>query len=400
MHIPLGEDRLDRWYTQFDPKTDVRIALVGKYPHKDAYISILHQLRYHGVNHVEYRSSPKDLDSFDGIIIPGGWGQRGTEELIATAKFARVNRVPCLGICLGLQIMLIEYARNVLGLENANSMEFDPNTPYPVVSLQENQKSLDSMGATSRLGNWTTTLDETSTTARLFQASEITQRHRHRYEINPAFEYRDFKVVGRDKKTGLIEIMELPSHPFYIGVQCHPEFGTEKNPLFRGLIEAAQRRQHSSARTTPSLLSHIVEGTAGTGLISIDIEDRSALDRIAALSAAELHEEGISEKQQIIVRKILALMDERDHALSKIECSIDAYELQMREINIAASPVYEGSGLSNSDRERLAELDRLIEVCKSQIRDGREHYENEVSSLDLEMRATMSLAATEEDLAG
>lgn len=223
---------------------NTKIALIGKYPHQDAYVSIVHWLRYYGIGNVAY--NPPDLETFGGAIIPGGWGERGTEEIIKGAEICRTKKIPCLGICLGLQMMLIEYCRNVLEMEDANSTEFDPNTPSPVVSLQTEQKERAGMGGTSRLGNWTTLLKEGSRVAQYFERIEVTQRHRHRYEVSPKYDYKDFKVVGTDKESGLIEVMELEDHPFYIGVQFHPEFCIGGSPLLKELVKAAIHRPRSN----------------------------------------------------------------------------------------------------------------------------------------------------------
>jgi CTP synthase len=242
--ILLGTDKLDSWYADnFHSKIDLKVALVGKYSHQDAYISILHQLRFWGVTDVTFKSGTENLTDFDAVIIPGGWGSRGAETLIEAARICREEKIPCLGICLGLQIMVIEYSRNVLGIVNAHSVEFEEKAPSPVVILQENQKKQENMGGTSRLGNWTTVIDKESRTAKIFNSTEIIQRHRHRFEISPDFDYKNFHVVGKDKDENLIEIMELDGHDFYIGVQFHPEFVPYRSPLFKGLIDAGLKRK-------------------------------------------------------------------------------------------------------------------------------------------------------------
>jgi len=240
MGIPLKEDKLDDWYeNNFSPALPFRVALLGKYAHQDAYISIVNQLKMFGVTSVDFISGPDEsLKDYDGSIVPGGWGYRGIEDIISGITICRENHIPCLGICLGLQLMIIEYARNVLGMKNANSLEFDEFTEWPVVTLQEDQKKESGLGGTARLGDWVTNLDLKSRLRKIYGHWSITQRHRHRYEISPHYSYGDFKIVGADSKTKLIEAMELDTHLFYIGVQYHPEFFISRNPIFEGFVEA------------------------------------------------------------------------------------------------------------------------------------------------------------------
>jgi CTP synthase len=241
MGIALGQNTLKDWYKEyFDEPLNLKIALVGKYPHQDAYISIFNQLKMFGVTQVDFMEYPKDsFEDYDAVIIPGGWGSRGILNMIQAAQICREKNIPCLGICLGLQVMAIEYARNVLNIQDANSIEFDPSTKNPIITLQEEQKKNLNLGGTSRLGNWTTILEEGSRIFQIYDQRKIIQRHRHRFEISPNYNFKDFKVTGKDEQTNLIEVMELKDHPFYIGVQFHPEFSSNKNPIFRALIQAA-----------------------------------------------------------------------------------------------------------------------------------------------------------------
>jgi CTP synthase len=241
MIFSLGPDTLENWYKEyFNESLDLSIAIVGKYSHKDAYISIINQLKMFGVNQVyTLKESENNFDDYDAVILPGGWGCRGVEEIIQTAKICRENRIPCLGICLGLQVMAIEYARNVLNFKDANSIEFNFLTKDPVVTLQEEQKNKSNLGGTSRLGDWTTTLKDNSKILNIYRNKKIIQRHRHRFEISSNYNFKDFEITGRDDKTNLIEVMELRDHPFYIGVQFHPEFSSGRNPIFKALINTA-----------------------------------------------------------------------------------------------------------------------------------------------------------------
>jgi CTP synthase len=389
MRIPLGEDKLDSWYHNFAPDNDLRIALVGKYAHADAYHSVLQQLRFLGVRNVTYLPEPAGLENYDGIIIPGGWGERGVEALIETARICREQSIPCLGICLGLQIMAIEWARNVLGFADANSTEFNRNTKHPVVLLQEQQGNIDNMGGTARLGNWTTRLNVGSIVARLFNAAEITQRHRHRYEINSSVDFGEFVVSGRDIKTNLVETMEFPSHPFYVGVQFHPEFTPSKNPLFLGLVNAAAHRRRESDHSSVRLVSYLQNGTPGTYLSSLNLSDESRpiLERIACMSAPELAAEGITLEQQAVLLRILALLDERERTLQAVEHELQSAERQMWEINSCVIAASNGRNATTRDEE-LAELQNRIDDATARLREKRVTYDERLSRLDEELRRT------------
>lgn len=248
------------------PTHEVTIAVVGKYiRHQDAYKSIYEALSHAAMAHgaklhllrVEAEELEQDniterLGKADGILVPGGFGQRGLAGKLRAVRFARTHHVPFLGICLGMQCAVIEFARNVLAWADADSAEF-AETTHPVIALMEEQKGLKNMGGTMRLGAYACDLTPGSLAARLYGTTHISERHRHRYEFNGAFradlESAGLSVSGTNPDTGLVEVVELPQHPFFIGCQFHPEFKSRPrlpHPLFDGLIAAAlARRTHS-----------------------------------------------------------------------------------------------------------------------------------------------------------
>jgi CTP synthase len=242
------------------PKHKVTIAVAGKYGLQDAYKSIYESLIHAGAQHntkvkilrveaedIEDRGVKEVLGDVDGILVPGGFGDRGIEGKILAAKYAREQKIPYLGICLGMQIATIEYARNVCKLKDANSTEFAKLTPHPIISLQEEQIGIEDMGATMRLGSCESILFAGTKAADLYgNVERIHERHRHRYEFNP--DYREclqeagMIISSVSAKEGLVEIIELPDHPFFIGAQFHPEFQSKPNhphPLFAGFVAAA-----------------------------------------------------------------------------------------------------------------------------------------------------------------
>ena len=240
----------------------VKIALVGKYVQlEDAYKSVIEALAHGGWAHgadvdVELVSS-EDIDedaleSADGILIPGGFGERGIEGKIEAARIARERGIPYLGICLGMQIAVVEYARHVCGMEGANSAEFDPETPYPVVDLLPEQKEVSDLGGTMRLGADPVKLHDGTRAREIFGEAVIYKRHRHRYEVNNQLRRRleDEGLVagGTSPDERLVEIVELPDHPFFVASQFHPEFNsrpTDPEPLFRDFVGAAAERAAS-----------------------------------------------------------------------------------------------------------------------------------------------------------
>jgi CTP synthase len=243
-----------------NPTSEVTIGLIGKYVSlPDAYKSIIESFIHASaaieckVNLVLLSSEEITADNYvsmlkplDGILVAPGFGERGFEGKIATVKYARENQIPYFGICLGMQVAVIEFARNVLGLTKANSTEMGPNTPHPVIDLMEEQKKIDQMGGTMRLGSYACDLKKGSRTALAYGKTKIQERHRHRYEFNNAYldqiESSGLVATGKNPKTGLVEIVELKDHPWFVGVQFHPEYKStvlKPQPLFVEFIQAA-----------------------------------------------------------------------------------------------------------------------------------------------------------------
>ncbi|MFL3012115.1 MAG: CTP synthase [Acidimicrobiales bacterium] len=241
----------------------VRIGLIGKYVSLvDAYLSVVEALNHAGAHHgvqveidwiqaeeVEGMLSEGRLKDLDGIVIPGGFGERGIEGKIAAAGFARQSGIPCLGLCLGLQCMTIDFARNVLGLERAHSSEFDPSSPHPVIDLMESQRDVSDMGGTMRLGTYVAQLKPESQVSAIYGEDVVSERHRHRYEFNSRyrakFEDTNFVCSGESPDGRLVEFIELKEHPFWVATQAHPEFKSRPDrpaPLFRAFVEAALHR--------------------------------------------------------------------------------------------------------------------------------------------------------------
>ena len=243
------------------PKETVPIALVGKYVElPDAYISVKEALKHAGLSHdrdieiqwihsedIEREGTDSLLKTACGIVVPGGFGSRGVNGITEAARYARENEIPYLGLCLGLHVMVVEHARNVMGLEGANSSEIDPDTPYPVIDIMPEQRSVTNKGGTMRLGSYPCRLLEGSLAHKAYAQPLVNERHRHRFEINNAFREAQENIgllasgVSPDGK--LVEISEVVGHPFMVGVQFHPEFLSRPNrphPLFRDFIGAAK----------------------------------------------------------------------------------------------------------------------------------------------------------------
>ena len=274
-----GEPELSEWRELVDrvhrAVAPVNISIVGKYVTlKDAYLSVIEALKHGGFHHgakVNMTWIPSDelidanveevLSEADGILVPGGFGIRGVEGKVAAIQFARERRIPYLGLCLGLQCAVIEFARNVCGLEGANSSEFDPSTPHPVIDLLPEQEGVVDKGGTMRLGAYPAELLPGSLAERVYDEPAVSERHRHRYEVNPAYhaalQEHGMVLSGMSPDRRLVEIIELPDHPYFIAGQFHPELKsrpTRPHPLFRDFVGAALARRQG-ALTEPLAVS-------------------------------------------------------------------------------------------------------------------------------------------------
>jgi len=261
LETPLADMTEWRRFVQrvISPKKNLKIAVVGKYIDlQDAYKSIYESLTHAGAandcgveivrvdsENLEGADAKKIFGQVAGILIPGGFGDRGVEGKILACKYARENRLPYLGLCLGMQVATIEFARNVCGLKEANSTEFEKHTPHPVICLLEEQKEVRKKGASMRLGSWPTNLLLGSLAEKTYGASQVTERHRHRFEFNLKYEEimaeKGFKISGSSPDGKLVELIELRDHPWFMACQFHPEFLSKPNfphPLFRGFISA------------------------------------------------------------------------------------------------------------------------------------------------------------------
>ncbi len=277
LNLEYREPELKEWkkivntLTKLDKTVD--IGIVGKYVElKDAYKSISEALTHaqipnkvkvniHWINADQITEENIDeiLGNLDGILVPGGFGERGVEGKILTAKYARENNIPYFGICLGMQVAVIEFARNVAGLKEAHSTEFDPETPYPVIDLMPEQKGIDKKGGTMRLGAYKCTLVEGTKAYDIYKQKEVYERHRHRYEVNPEFrpilEEKGLIVSGVYKSKNLVEIVELPEdkHQWFVACQFHPEFKSKPfkpHPLFVAFVEASFKNKQSKEKAS------------------------------------------------------------------------------------------------------------------------------------------------------
>jgi CTP synthase len=281
LHLDCTKPRnLERWKAMLhrmqNPRDQVDIALIGKYvEYEDSYKSLKEALLHGGIAHnvkvnihwfeaesFEEGRLEKELENFDGILVPGGFGKRGIEGMINTIEYARVKKVPYFGICLGMQTMVIEYARNVCGMAEANSTEFNPAAPQRVIYKLRELKGIDELGGTMRLGAWPCHLKADSFAFKAYGAELISERHRHRYEFNREFEEtltsHGLKITGETKDGTYVEICEIEDHPWYLGCQFHPEFKSkplEPHPLFSSFVGAAHRfRAHRVATQEAPLL--------------------------------------------------------------------------------------------------------------------------------------------------
>ena len=276
LHISAGERDLSRWRQMLDgmrsPRDEVTIGLVGKYvEYEDSYKSLKEALLHGGMAHsvkvniewieaegLELDDWQRQMGEFDGILVPGGFGNRGIEGMIRAIRFARENKIPYFGICLGMQTMVIEFARHKAGLEAANSTEFNSNTPHRVIYKLRELKGVDELGGTMRLGAWPCILQKGSFAERAYGAGEISERHRHRFEFNRDYEQAltaaGLRITGETPDRTYVEICEIEDHPWYLGCQFHPEFKSkpmEPHPLFQSFVGAAfaqKRRRMNESR--------------------------------------------------------------------------------------------------------------------------------------------------------
>ncbi len=270
LNLPCPEPDLAEWNEMIEnlkhPEREVKIALVGKYTQlHDAYISVVEALKHGGIPSrttvdIQWVDSelikPETADSLlggvSGILVPGGFGVRGVDGKILAAQYARENKIPYLGLCLGMQVAIIEFARNVCGLNDAHSIELDPKTTHPVIALMPDQDEDGDIGGTLRLGSYPCVLDPESRAYRVYGEETIQERHRHRYEVN-----NDYRAVltenglclsGMSPDRRIVEMIEVPEHPWYVATQAHPELKSRPNrphPLFQGFVEAALAAQKS-----------------------------------------------------------------------------------------------------------------------------------------------------------
>ncbi len=269
--LECADPDLADWTNMLDalrnPIQTVKIAMVGKYVElHDSYISVNEALKHGGIatksavdiNWIDSETLEGDanideiLGDMDGILVPGGFGSRGIEGKIRACEYARTHDIPYLGICLGMQIAIIEFARNVLGLKNANSAEINPDTPYPVIDILPEQKDVTDMGGTMRLGQYPCTLNPESKAYQLYGASMIYERHRHRYEVNNDYRAELLKggmiFAGTSPDNHIVEMVEIPEHKWFVAGQFHPEFKSRPNrphPLFRGFVTAAAEKHNN-----------------------------------------------------------------------------------------------------------------------------------------------------------
>ncbi len=264
LQLPCPEPDLTDWKQMVEdlrnPIHEVEIAMVGKYIQlHDAYLSVVEALKHGGIaaranvkirwvdsEEITPENVAEKLKGVDGILVPGGFGTRGTEGKIEAIRYAREEKIPFLGICLGMQMAIVEFARDVIGYKDANSIELDPETTHPVIALMPEQNGVENLGGTLRLGAYPCVLKEGSKARELYGTEEISERHRHRYEVNNDYrqelEENGMVLSGLSPDKRIVEMLEIPGHPFFVGTQGHPELKSRPNrahPLFRGLIQAA-----------------------------------------------------------------------------------------------------------------------------------------------------------------
>ena len=270
LQLDCPEPEIKEWQEMVENikniKKDVHVALVGKYTAlHDAYISVVEALKHGGYAHgtnvdihwvdseeITPENVGEHLKGMSGVIVPGGFGERGTEGIITSIQYARENEIPYLGLCLGMQLSMVEFARHVIGWNDAHSAELDPATTHPVIHLMPDQDGVEDIGGTLRLGSYPCVLAEGTKARELYGAETINERHRHRYEVNnyyrEDFEKNGMVLSGLSPDNRIVEMMEIPDHPWYVATQAHPEFKSRPNhphPLFKGFIGAAVKKAES-----------------------------------------------------------------------------------------------------------------------------------------------------------
>jgi CTP synthase len=282
LHITAGERNLAAWeelvHRVYNPLDEVKIGIVGKYvEYEDSYKSLKEALVHGALAHnlklnlswieaegleTSDSSYEAQLEGYDGILVPGGFGKRGIEGMLQAIRYAREKKVPYFGICLGMQTACVEFARNVVGLEGANSSEFDPATPHRVIYKLRELRGVEELGGTMRLGAWTCKIEPDTLAYRIYAKQEISERHRHRYEFNREYEEpmtaAGMKISGSTPDGTYVEMVELPDHPYFIGCQFHPEFKSkplEPHPMFQAFVGAAYEhgKQRRSQREATSV---------------------------------------------------------------------------------------------------------------------------------------------------
>jgi len=270
LSVPEREASMEQWHKRvrgiIEAKNKIKIGVAGKYTRvRDAYISIFEALKHCQSSFkreiqcnfidIEGEDLEEAVCKLDGVIVPGGFGERGISEKIETVRLCRENDIPFLGICLGFHCMVIEFARNVMGLKGANSTEFDKDSPHPVIDLLRRQRGIENKGATMRLGDFKCLLEKDSIARDAYDSSSVLERHRHRYEINREykddFEKNGMRITGNESKTGLIEIMEIPEKRWFLGCQFHPEYTSRlvrPNALFESFAGACVKYSRERKR--------------------------------------------------------------------------------------------------------------------------------------------------------
>ncbi|MEG9430840.1 CTP synthase [Terriglobus sp. ADX1] len=275
LRIDAGEADLTKWrelvHKAYHPKDEVHIGIVGKYvEYEDSYKSLKEALVHGALDanlklkvtwieaeglETDDKSYEQQLDTFDGILVPGGFGKRGIEGMLNAIRYARESETPYFGICLGMQTACIEYARNVAGLKDANSSEFDPATPHRIIYKLRELTGVEEMGGTMRLGAWTCVMEPDSKAAQAYGTTEISERHRHRYEFNreyePVLTGAGLRLTGTTPDATYVEIVEIPTHPYFVACQFHPEFKSkplEPHPLFREFVKASYKNRMGRGR--------------------------------------------------------------------------------------------------------------------------------------------------------